>query len=85
MVAPHVNLYKRQNENNRKPGRNWDRWLNSSKIGKPTLPCTGLSKVNPSYVEFSRFKKKKKRGDKEQEDGESGWEFSWWLFFETFP
>lgn len=44
-------------------------------------PRHRLSKVNPPQVEFSKLKKR----DKEQEDGESGWKFSWWLFFETFP
>lgn len=62
-------------ENNRKLRRNWDRWLNSSKIGKTTLRCVGFSKANPSHVEFNRQK-----GNKEGEDGEPGLKFSWWLF-----
>ena len=48
---------------------------------KTNSPLHRLSKVKPSQVEFSRLKKR----DKEQEDGESGWKFSWWLIFETFP
>lgn len=67
MVAPHVNLYKRQNGNNRKPGRNGDRWLNSSKTGKTTLSYTGFSKANPSHDQFNT--KGKKNGTKEREDG----------------
>lgn len=59
MVAPHVNLYKRQNGNNRKPGRNGDRWLNSSKTGKTTLSYMGFSKANPSHDQFNTKGKKK--------------------------